>query len=431
MLILFNGVLAMSELAIVSAREVRLQQAAEDGSHGAAVALDLQAEPNKFLSTVQIGITLVGILAGAFGGSQLSGNVSGWLANIDFIAPYADTVAFVLVVSTITYLTLVIGELVPKRLALQHAETLSILIAQPMKWLSIIASPLVWILGESTDLVLRLARVQQSDEPSVTEEEVRSLLQQGAQIGVFNTAEHEMVVEVFRLSDRTVKEIMTPRTRMTWLDINAPIEELSGIVAESDYRSYPVARGNPEVVVGVIRSRDFWRHTAEDGDSLSDIIHEAMFVPETLPAIELLEDFRQSGEELAIVLDEFGGVDGIVTLQDIVDEIAGEFARPDEQPNMVQREDGSWLVDGLVAIHDINEILGEKVQVDGQERDFETIAGFVIDELGRIPSTGDIVKWHGWQFEIVDMDRNRVDQILISPLASSDSDASQPPTARS
>lgn len=413
-LVLINGFLAMSEMSIVSARKVRLQQQAESGSTQAAAALDLAAEPNRFLSTVQIGITLVGILAGAFGGARLSGGVADALANISLIENYADAIAFVIVVSIITYLSLVIGELVPKRLALQHSEGLAAFVARPMMVISRVATPLVWLLGISTDFVLSVLRVQAPAEPSVTEEEVRILLHQGTQAGVFEHTERDMVMEIFRLGDRYVGEIMTPRFKITVLDHNATPDDVRQVVADSDHTTFPVVDGDLDQILGVVSIKNLWSVTDGDAFSLTGMMHQPIFVPERLPVLQLLETFRQSHEDMALVVDEYGAVEGLITLRDVVDEIVGEVEPPEGEQPLVQREDGSWLVDGSVSIYEIDEVTEVSGLEEWAEERYQTIAGFVMGELGRVPIIGDVVVWQGRRFEVVDMDGHRVDRILIS-----------------
>ncbi len=405
----------MSEMAIVSARKVRLQQQAEAGNEGAAAALALAEEPNRFLSTVQIGITLVGILAGAFGGATLSSGLAEALRDIPVIAPYANEIAFTLVVSVITYLSLVVGELVPKRLALQNAERIAAFVARPMLAISKVATPLVTLLGVSTDLVLRLLRIQPVDEPTITEEEVGILLRQGAQAGVFEHSEREMVMEIFRLGDRIVAEIMTPRVKIVTIDRNATPEEVFRIVTETDYTIFPVVDGSLDHLIGVVSVKDLWRASVIEGQfDLMSIVRQPLYVPETLPVLDLLEEFRRTREEIAFAVNEYGGVEGLVTLRDVVDEIVGELEDVHEEQAIVRREDGSWLVDGLVSLFDVDEALEIDTLEEWAEDRYQTLGGFVMGELGRVPQVADVLEWGGLRFEVVDMDGNRVDRILIS-----------------
>ncbi len=414
-LVVMNGILAMSEIAIVSARRARLQHRAEAGDSRAATALDLADEPNRFLATVQIGITLVGILAGAFGGARISTGVADWLQDVAVIGPYADAVAFVLVVSVITYLQLVIGELVPKRLGLQNPEGVASMVAKPMNGISRITTPLVWLLGVSTDFVLRLLRVRSDDGPVVTEEEVTILLRQGTQAGVFEHSEQEMVQEIFELSDRIVAEIMTPRLKVVSIDRDATLDEIRQIVDESEFSVFPVIDGDLDHILGVVSVRDLWRGSMSDGEfDLNELLTQPLYVPDSLPALQLLEDFQQAGQDQAFVVNEYGGVEGLVTFHDVVEEIVGELEHPGNDPQIVQREDGSWLVDGLVSLFEVDELVEQAALEAWSEDRYQTLGGFIMGESGGVPSVGDVVVWGDLRFEVVDMDGVRVDRILIS-----------------
>jgi putative hemolysin len=417
-LILINGLLAMSEMAVVSANRVRLQYRAESGSAGAAAALSIADDPNRFLSTVQIGITLVGILAGAFGGATLSVYVADWLDDVAVVGRYADATAFVLVVSSITYFSLVIGELVPKRLALQNAELISALVAKPMLNVSRVAGPLVWLLGASTNLILRLLRVRTAEEPAITEEEVAILMQQGAQAGVFERSEHALVMNVLSLGDRVTAQVMTPRMRVASININASRDEIQQVVSKSTHQTFPVVDGSLDRVLGIVSMPELWRLLTLEDVSPHDIMRPPVFVPETMSLFSLLEHLQKTRDGLALVVNEYGGVEGLVTLRDVVDEIisATPPALADEHADqsMVHRDDGSWLVDGLVSLHDITDVIGTTA-LDAWAADrYQTLGGFVMGELGRVPAVGDVVQWNDWQFEVVDMDGYRVDRVLIS-----------------
>jgi putative hemolysin len=408
----------MSEMAVVSASKVRLQHRAESGSAGAATALSIAEDPNRFLSTVQVGITLVGILAGAFGGATLSVYVAGWLEDVAVIGRYADASAFVLVVSSITYLSLVVGELVPKRLALQNAEMIAALVARPMLMIARVAAPIVWLLGSSTNAVLRLLRVRNVTEPAITEEEVAILLQQGAQAGVFEPSEHEMVMNVFALGDRIAAQVMTPRLRITPIDNNASRDDIQRIVSESGHQTFPVIDGSLDRVLGIVHIAELWSLLTQNHASLVDVMLPALYVPESMSLFSLLTQLQRAHHGFAIVVNEYGSVEGLVTLRDVVDEIIGATGQnleyePGNQA-LVRRPDGSWLVDGLVTLHDVEDEIGIQSLDDWSADRYQTLGGFVMGELGRIPAVGDGVEWNGWQFEVVDMDGYRVDRVLIS-----------------
>lgn len=408
----------MSEMALVSASKVRLQHQAESGSAGAATALSIADDPNRFLSTVQIGITLVGILAGAFGGATLSVYVADWLDGVAVVGRYANATAFVLVVSTITYLSLVVGELVPKRLALQNAELIAALVARPMMMIAGFAAPVVWLLGSSTNAVLRLLRVRSVSEPTITEEEVAILLQQGAQAGVFEPTEHAMVMNVFELGDRIAAQVMTPRVRIVAIDITATRDDIQRIAGEWGHQTYPVIAGSLDAVLGVVHTNQLWSLLTSDHLTLQDVLQPALYVPESMSLFSLLEQLQRARNGFALVVNEYGGVEGLVTLRDVVDEIIGaaghEQVDDSGKQSLVRRPDGSWLVDGLVALHDVEDEVGIPALDEWSADRYQTLGGFIMGELGRIPVVGDTVDWQGWQFEVVDMDGYRVDRVLIS-----------------
>ena len=415
-LLIANGVFAMSEIAIVSARKGRLQQLAEEGSASAQTALDLATHPNQFLATVQIGITLIGILAGAFGGATLAEGIAAGLTVIPALAPYSEAIGVGVVVVVITYLSLIIGELVPKRLALNNPERIAASVAGPMKALSRVASPLVRLLSASTDIVIRLLGVKPSGEPSITEEEVKVLIEQGTQVGVFEPVEQDMIEGVLRLGGRGVGAVMTSRTQLVWIDIEDPAEEIYRKVVGSHHSRFPVARESLDDVLGIILAKDLLaQHWQGQPLDLKPLLREPLFVPESMPALRLLELFKKKGTHVAMVLDEYGGVQGMVTHNDILEDIAGYVNAPDApaEPQAVRREDGSWLVDGLLhidrlkGIFDLDELPGE------ESSDYQTVGGFVVDQIGSIPGAGQSFEWAGLRFEVVDMDAHRVDKVLV------------------
>lgn len=416
LLVLLNGFFAMAELAIVSARRALLRQLVEDKKHGARLALKMAEDPTSFLSIVQIGMTLNSVLAGAFSGATLAEPLAAHLNTIDWIAPHGAPVALAITVVGVTYLNLVVGELLPKRIGLAYAEDIAIRVAHVMRFLAIVAAPVVWLLRGSTDVLLKLMRLDTSQSAPVTEAEVKDLIAEGTETGVFKPAEKEMLESVMRLADRTVRTIMTPRIDMVWLATDdTPIEQAS-IMHGSGYSRFPVAKGDLEEIVGVVHAKDLLNVVFEGRQvDLNAVLRPTFSVPDSTPVLRLLDQFKQSGQHLAIVIDEYGSVEGIVTITDILEAITGDLPEPgqDNPDKPVQREDGSWLIDGMTPLDEVETLIGLKNMRDGG--DFHTIAGFVIDKLGRIPTAGDHFHWEDARFEVVDMDGRRVDKVLIHP----------------
>lgn len=417
-LMLINGFFALSELAIISARRERLEPMAEAGNDGAKLALTMSDDPTALLSTVQVGITLVGILAGAFGGAALSSELAPLLEGLPVVGRYSETISFILVVSVITYLSVVIGELVPKRLALQNPERAAAFVAPPMAFLSRLAQPVVKLLAVSTEGILRLLGVDSRHTTSVvTEDEIRLLVEKGAQAGIFDSAESDMVDSIFRLGDRQLRSLMTPRTEVVWLDVADSPTAVRATIRESNHTQFPVCEDELDYVLGVVRSKDLLSHEWVDGQiDLREVLQPALVLPETMLALRALERFKQEGAHMAILVDEFGGVEGVVTLIDILEAIVGDIPTLDEmqEPPVVMRDDGSLLVDGLVSIDDLRVVLDVETLPD--EEDYQTLGGFVIYMIGRLPRVGESFQWAGRRFEIVDMDGNRVDKVLIAAL---------------
>jgi putative hemolysin len=423
LLIAGNGVLAMSELAILSARKARLEERAMNGEVGAQAALTLLSDQNNFLSTVQVGITLVGILAGTLGGATIAEEVRGWLAQIAFLADYSEGISVALVVVAITYFSLVIGELVPKRLALNNAEAIAVTVAPAMKWLAKVGAPLVALLSRSTDIALKLFGVQLAAEPAVTEEEVRTMIEQGTQDGVFEPIEEAIVGQVFRLSDRTVSALLTPRTDIVWLDVDDTPTEIQQKILDNGYSRYPVAKGNLDNVIGLVSTQDLLAQVLSgQAFSLKNILQPALFLPETTPALVVVERLKQTGSHLALVIDEYGGLEGLVTLEDVLSAIVGEI--PDSgdplEAEALQREDGSWLVDGMFQIDDFQELFEIKELPTVGEGYYQTVGGLVMAVLGRIPSAGDHFLLEDYRLEVMDMDGRRVDKVLVMRVAQSE-----------
>lgn len=418
LLILFNGVLSMTEIAIVASRKTRLQQKAEKGDQKARIALELSKQPNDFLAVIQIGITLVGILAGAFGGATVAMNFSAWIGKLPVLAPYAQEISLAIVVIIITYITLVIGELVPKRLGLSNPERVATALARPMLLFTRIMRPMVRILSISTDLVLKIFGVKTVDESPVTEEEIKILLEQGTQAGVFESTEQDMVSSVFRLADRRVGSLMTPRPEVTWLDIEDTLEVNRQKATQSIYSRLPVARGDLDEFLGVVQAKTLLaRSLSGEPFDLSCSLEEPLFVPESTLAFDIVELFRESRLHMAMVVDEFGSIQGLVTLTDILEAIIGEMPMFGEtnEPEIISREDGSWLLDGLLPVDEFLDLVDIERLPDIEKGYYMTLSGFVMGYLGRIPTSGDAFEWNGIRFEVMDMDGKRVDKLLVIP----------------
>jgi putative hemolysin len=411
MLVLLNGIFVMSELAVVSSRKARLQHQSNEGNRRALAALKLAENPTLFLSTVQIGITLVSILLGALGGPAFSVPLAAVLRQLPFLARYADSVALGIVVVLITTLSLLLGELVPKRIAIQHAEQISAAISGPMLFVSQLFSPLVWLLSRLSDLVLKAMGIQPSTAPPVTEEEIQLLIGQGTEAGVFEEAEQEMVEGVFSLSDSRVYSLMTPRTEIIWLDVNDSADEIRRKIVESPFSRFPVCQNSLDTILGIIKARDLLAPPGLSSDEfkLKDKLRPALYVPETMFASRALELFKEKSAELMLVIDEFGSLQGLITINDIIEEIVGDI---EIEPQATQRQDGSWLLDGLLPVDDFKEIF--KLTSLPHEDEYETLSGFVMMSLGSVPQAADHFEWAGLRFEVMDMDGRRVDKVLVT-----------------
>lgn len=418
LLILLNGIFAMAEIAIVSARKSRLKQQANEGSKNAQAALDLAQSPGRFLSTVQIGITFVGIFAGAFGGETIAKSLSNEFKNLPFIAPYANGIAILLVVSLITYLSLIIGELVPKRIALNNPEAIAKFMAYPMNLLSSIALPVVSLLTISTDWVFRLLQIKPSSEPVVSDEEIKMLMGEGARVGIFNLAEKNIVERTLKLSDKKINSLMTSRKEIVWLELDSPFKTLRNKIAKHPHAHFPVCRDSLDKVVGVVRAEDILTNfLLEEKIQLQKFIHKPLFVPESMNALKVLELFRKTGIHMALVVDEYGNVQGLLSLSDILEAIVGDIPSFNEleDKEITKREDGTYLVDGLITTEEFKEYFHIKKLPDEHSGVFHTFGGFIMHKLGRIPASGDKLDWGDYRFEIVDMDGNRIDKILVTP----------------
>ena len=417
-LALLNGLLAMSETALVSSRKARLKQRAEAGDRGARAALGLAESPNRFLSTVQIGISLVGVLAGAFGGATLARPLADTLRTVPALAPYAGPLALGMVVVAITYLSLIIGELVPKRLALSGAEAVASRVAGPMRLLSAITAPAVWFLSVSTEGVLRLLGARRTGAPPVSEQEVEILMEEGAQAGVFEEEEMDLVRRALRLDDRPVRELMTPRPNVVWLDADDPPEEILRRAREAGHSFFPVARRDLDDLLGIASVKEAWaRQVSGKNADLLGSLKRSPLVPEGAPATSALEAFKRSGLPVSLVIDERGHIEGLLTLTDVLEALIGEAPDEDEpaEAAIVRREDGSLMVDGLLGANELREHLGLGELPREEEADYHTVGGMVMDNLGRVPATGDRFDWEGYTFEVLDMDGRGVDKVLITP----------------
>ena len=429
-LILLNGLFAMSEMALTAARKARLMALAESGVRGAQAAMDLHDHPTRFLSTVQIGITSIGVLNGIVGDAAFSGPLSAWLQRLMPLMGHAvaDITATAIVVLSITFLTIIFGELVPKRLGQMYPERAAVILAQPMQWLSTATRPFVWLLSACTEGMLRLLGIRQAPSRSVTEEEIAASLEEGVDAGVIEAQEHQMVRNVFRLDERQVGSMMIPRAEISWLDQNAPLEQLMASMAEHGHSRYPVCRGGLDDVVGVIEAQDLLLPLSRREDLLLGKLMQApVFVPETLSGMELLDHFRATGAELVFVVDEYGAVQGVITGRDVLEAITGEFSTPSEDDAWaVQRADGSWLMDGLIPVPELKDRLDLRVLPEEGRGRYNTLAGMVMLLLGRLPKISDVVQWDVWQFEVVDLDGKRVDKVLVTRLESSSFENSEP-----
>ena len=419
-LLVVNGVFALSEIAVVSSRKSRLRQRAEQGSASARRALELAESPGSFLATVQVGITLVGILAGAFGGATVAEELAPVVARSETLEPAAEEIAFALVVLGITYLSLVIGELVPKRIALNAPERTAALIAGPMQVLARAASPLVRVLTLSTEGVLRLLRVRRPTEPPVTEEEIEVLLQQGTEAGVFEPAEQDLVENVFWLGNQRVTAVMTPRVQLPVVDTSSDPAAMRARLLEQPRRPWLLVEGSLDRVKGVIEPEDLWAAEAAGGAPLDphQVMREPLVIPESARALELMHRFRASGTHAALVVDEYGGVEGLVTLDDLVEDIVGSLERgavPEPEP--VWRADGSVLLDGAMAMDDVREALDLPERRAAERGGARTLGGFVFQRMGQVPRAGAAFDADGFRWEVVDMDGNRVDKVLASRTA--------------
>lgn len=411
-LILLNGLFAMSEIALVSARKTRLEIDARKGNKSARAALELANEPDKFLSTIQIGITLIGILTGLYSGEAFAGDLAEVLMGIPFLQPYALLVAKITIVIVVTYLTLIFGELVPKRIGMGFAEAVSKAIAKPMYYLSIIASPFVWVLSSSTALVVRILGLKASDDSRVTEEEIKAIVQEGLDGGEVQEVEQDIVERVFNLGDRNVGSIMTHRSDMVWLDIADTPEQIREKVQENLFNIYPVADDRLDELQGVVYLKDLFLFLDKPDFSLQKVMRPAEYLPENQSVYNALAQFKEARVKYGIVTDEFGGIQGIVTMKDILEGLIGIVPEDGEESEIVERADGSWLVDGQLSFYDF--LAYFDMEDLYAEHDYNTLSGLILEILGHIPHTGETFTWMTFNMEIVDMDGARIDKVLVS-----------------
>jgi putative hemolysin len=419
-LILLNGLFAMSEMAVVASRKTRLQQWADEHRPGATAALALANQPSIFLSTIQVGITLIGITSGAFGEATLAAGLAQWLSGWSWLSEYAQGLSVALVVAGITIASLIIGELVPKRVALLNPEGIASVVARPMQILSLIAHPIVRALSWVTEGMLRLLRLRATAPPPVTEEEIKVLMEQGAEAGVFAEHEQRLVSRVFRFNDVKVGAIMTPRMDIVFLDVEAPREANMQRVAEHGHSRYPVIRGALDRIEGVVFARSLLADAlAGKPFEPARQMTKPLFVPTGISAMELVEQFKRHRQTLAIAVNEHGTVDGLVTVNDVMEALVGDIAFLEEEQDrdILRRDDGSWLIDGSVSIERLKSVLDIEEDLPGEDNGaYHTAGGFVMEQLGRVPMVGDSFEWLDWRWEVVDMDFRRVDRLLAAPL---------------
>jgi magnesium and cobalt exporter, CNNM family len=417
LLLIANGIFAMSEIAIVTARKSRLQELANNGTAKARAALDLANNPNRFLSTVQVGITLVGILAGAFGGGAIREWLATELHSVPIIAPYSRSLALGLVVITITYFSVILGELVPKRLALGHPESIAMFMAPFMRLLLTLGAPLVHLFTFSTDLVFRLVGKRFDERKLVSEEEITTLLRQGTEAGVFHETEQEMVEAVFQLGDMSAHGLMTTRTQIIWLDVNDSVEEIRAKLSDSGHSRFPVCEGSLDNVVGVVQAKDLLTNLLSGKNvELKATMQPPDFAPRSITALQLLDQIKKTSSHLVLVVDEYGGIEGLLTHHDILEAIAGDMplGTAPAEPKAVQRKDGSWLLDGMLSVDEFKELFHIE-DLPGEKKDsFQTLGGFLFTQMGRVPSVSESFEWNTLRFEIVDMDGKRIDKVLVS-----------------
>lgn len=418
-LVIFNGLFVLSETALVSSRKIRLQIMANDGNKRAETVLNLIDNPNQFLSTIQIFITLISIFAGTFGGATIAQRLDAYLIANNLLQPYSGVISIVIVVLIITYFTLILGELVPKRIAIDYSESIAVIVARPVQILSNVVTPVVYFLSSSMNAVLKILRVKEPQEEEIAEEQIKLLVEEGRKTGEFEKAEEEMINRIFELDERRINTIMTPKTEITWLDVNESNEEILKRIFESKHSILPVSQGFLDNFLGVVQVKDIIK-TCSIGDKLDLKKHlrNPLIVPESSYALNVLKQFKKTAEDvhIAIIVDEYGDIEGLITLYDILEAIVGDLPTTEEL-KAIKRSDGSWLIDGLINIDEFKPIFNIEKLPDEEESNYHTLAGFIITFLGKIPDTGEKFTWNGLQFEIMDMDGYHIDKVLVMQLA--------------
>ncbi|KAB7665402.1 hemolysin family protein [Bacillus sp. B1-b2] len=420
-LIIANGIFAMTEIAIVTSKKNRLEKLKGEGNTQAGFALKLAEDPNQLLSTIQIGITLIGVITGAFGGATIASQLSVYVAKIDVLATFSYQLSFVIVVGISTYLSLIIGELVPKRIGMGNPEKVACMIAKPMYYFSKIGKPLIWFLSKSTEVVLKLLRIKPAQEPDVTEEEITQLIEQGVYSGVVQAIEQDLVEQIFYLGDKTLGDILTPRTQLVWIDLEDSFEDNIQLMMNSPYSKFPVGKGSLDEFKGVIHTKDVLSKMVSKGEfRLEECIEKTLVLLETSKVYQALESLKASGRHEAIIIDEYGGIEGLVTLHDIMENIVGDMPESNEEAErqITQREENSWLVDGLVSIEDFMEYFDLDMNIieRGSKRRFHTVGGLITNHLGYIPKASEYMELEHLKLEVVDMDHFRVDKIMVTRL---------------
>jgi len=422
LLIALNGVFALSELALVSSRAARLKTLVDSGRRGAKTALDLAENPGKFLSTVQIGITLIGILAGAFSGAALGADLSAVLRETRLPPALVEPIGYGLVIGSITYFSVVVGELVPKQLALRNPESIACVVAPIMLWLARLAAPIVWMLDRSSHLIFLILGLKEPAQNAVTEEEIKTMVEEATSAGIIEVDERRMISGVLRLGDRAVRAVMTPRTDVDWIDLGDEPEAVRARIVESSHSRMPIGEGSADNILGIIHLRELLpAYMRGESVDLRRYIRQAPVIPDQIDALEALNVLREAAIPMALVHDEYGHFEGLVTPADILDAIAGAF-KSDEgttEPEAIQREDGSWLLAGWMPVDEMSDQLGINLP---RTRDYETVAGLIIDKLHHLPATGEYIETLGWRFEVVDLDGRRIDKVLARKLADEDQD---------
>jgi putative hemolysin len=419
-LVIINGIFSMAEIALISARKARLEGQANKGDVKAKYALELANHPDTFLSTVQIGITLISILLGIFSGENFQHHIKGWLENITILQPYLNTISTVVTVFIITYISLVLGELVPKRIGLSNPEAIAKFVAGPMKILSTISFPFVWLLSISSNLLVRLFGIKRNDN-AVTEEEIKAIITEGTEQGTIEEAEQEIIERVFHLSDRNITSLMTHRKDIVWLDASKTVGDVKRSLQEAMHSIYPVCNGSIDKIKGFVSIKELF--TADESVAIGSIIKQPMYVPENNTAYQVLEKFKASKIHHSFIVNEYGSIEGLITLNDILEAIVGDMSQPDEEPyEMTERADGSYLIDAQVSFYDFLKHFEKTKWLDDVDQEFDTLAGFILDQLKEIPKTGDTLYWRGFDFEIVDMDSHRIDKILVKERDPKDDD---------